>query len=305
MLRLAAIATAICCLLTGCFTGVESTPKITDKDARRQHVTTTDEQRFLSDVSPAKFGEWGVGKQWLVTGDKMRLVMSTDAPSDHELAIGDTLSLSSINQVPGITGEASTVVTLTDTHGYRYDYRIDRPAEAIADRLITIPFTIDLGMVAQVDSIMRGHSYYTITRLWLDSAGQAVTGKKFVPVTVTSVTAGNDVYPLRVNFTDTQGSHWSVYMSLGSTHTSMRNFDALFTFTDPALRYKHITPEHWVLIIDGEIAEDMTREECRLSLGPPKSIDTLPGYGGVTEQWVYDDGRYLIFHDGLLRQFRK
>ncbi len=305
MLRIAAIAILASCLLTGCFTGVESTPKITDKEARRQHVTTTDEQRFLADITPAEFGGWYRGKQWLVTGPKVRLVMSTDAPTDYAMPVGDTLTLSNIRQVPSITGEASTVVTMTDTGGYSYDYRIDRPAETLADRRITIPYTIDLDMVAQVDSLMRGQSYYITSRLWLDPAGQPVKGKKFVPVTVTSVTAGNDIYPLRVNFTDSQGSAWGAYMSVDTDRSSTRNFDTLFSFTDPALRYKNITPEHWALIVNGEIAEDMTREECRLSLGAPKTIDTLPGYGGVTEQWVYDDGRYLIFHDGLLRQFRK
>lgn len=291
--------------MSGCFTGVESTPKITDKEARRQGVVISPEQQFLADITPRPFGQWHPGKQWLVTNPKVRLVMSTDAPSAYEMSPGDTLTLIGSTQVPAITGETSTVVTCADSRGYRYDYRIDHPADSIAGRHISIPFTIDLDMVAQVDSMMRGNTYYITSRLWLDGRGQSVTGKKFVPVTVTAVTGGNEVYPLTVHFTDSDGNSWGIYMSVGADRSSTRNFDTMFSFTDPALRYKTITPDHWAMIINGEIAEDMTREECRLSLGPPAGIDRRPSYGGVIEQWVYDDGRYLIFHDGLLRQYRK
>lgn len=305
MIRLTAIALFLACILTSCFTGVESTPKITDKDMRKQRITTTDEERFLSNIAAEPVGAWHIGKMWYVTGGKVRLVMSTNAPADYETAIGDTLTLTGITQAPGITGKASTVLNFIDTKGYKYDYRLEQPIDSIANRRLSIPYTIDLDVVASVDSLMQGNTYYIVSRLWLDQDGQSVTGKKFVPVRVTSVTAGNEVYPLRVNFTDPDGNPRGAFMSVGSDRSSMRNFDSLFSFTDPALRYKGITPQHWAMIINGEITEDMTREECRLSLGPPRTIDTLPGYGGVTEQWIYDDGRYLIFQDGLLRQYRK
>lgn len=292
-------------LLTGCFTGVESTPKITDKDIRKLRVTTTDEEQFLSNIAAEPVGAWHRGKQWYVTGPKVRLMMSTNAPADYETAIGDTLTLISISKTPGITGESSAVLNLIDTKGYNYDYRLEQSIDSIARRRVSLPYTIDLEVVARVDSLMRGNTYYIVSRLWLDQDGQPITGKKFVPVHVTSVTAGNDIYPLRVNFTDPDGQARGAYMSVGSDRSSTRNFDSLFSFTDPALRYKGITPQHWALIVNGEVAEDMTREECRLSLGSPKTIDTRPGYGGVTEQWVYNDGRYLIFQDGLLRHFRK
>ncbi|MDE6321331.1 MAG: hypothetical protein K2L93_03445 [Muribaculaceae bacterium] len=305
MIRLASIVLFLAFILTGCFTGVESTPKITDKDMRRQRVTTTDEERFLSHIAADPMGAWRSGKQWYVSGPKVRLMMSTNAPADYEIAVGDTLTLEGAAQAPGITGNAVTVLNFTDSHGYRYDYRIDQPADSLSSRRLSIPYTIDLDVVARVDSLMRGNTYYIVSRLWLDQEGQPYTGKKFVPVRVTSVTAGNDIYPLRVNFIDPDGNIRGAFMSVGSDRSSMRNFDSIFSFTDPALRYKGITPQHWTMIINGEITEDMTREECRLSLGSPKSIDTLPGYGGVTEQWIYDDGRYLIFQDGLLRQYRK
>jgi hypothetical protein len=60
----------------------------------------------------------------------------------------------------------------------------------------------------------------------------------------------------------------------------------------------------WDNIIHGRVALDMTRSECRLSLGAPKTVDTRPGYSGVRELWVYENGAYLVFEDGLLRDYR-
>lgn len=291
--------------LTGCFTGVESTPRITDKEVKRQGVVATDEQRFLTDISPAAFSTWRPGKQWLVTGPKVKLVMMTDAPADHELTAGDTITLAASQQVPGITGTPTTVLTFADKSGNRYDYRVKANGDTLGTQRVTIPFTIDLDMVRRVDTAMRGRKLYIVSRMWLDSRGEPVTGRKFVPVTVTSVTGGNDMYPLTVHFVDSDGIEWGAYMSVGPDRASTRNFDTLFSFTDPYLRYPTIPADHWEMIVNGEIAEDMTREECRLSLGAPTNIDRRPTYGGVVEQWVYDDGRFLIFHDGLLRQFRK
>lgn len=56
---------------------------------------------------------------------------------------------------------------------------------------------------------------------------------------------------------------------------------------------------------NGTVTEDMTRDECRLSLGAPDNIDRRAGYSVLREVWSYENGRYLIFEDGLLRSYRQ
>lgn len=55
----------------------------------------------------------------------------------------------------------------------------------------------------------------------------------------------------------------------------------------------------------GQVAEGMTKEECTLSLGAPQSVDRVPTHGGLLERWVYDNGVYLVFADGILERFRQ
>ena len=50
---------------------------------------------------------------------------------------------------------------------------------------------------------------------------------------------------------------------------------------------------------------DMTKAECQLSLGTPNTIQERPTNDGLQEYWFYSDGMYLVFFDGLLKQFRK
>ena len=44
----------------------------------------------------------------------------------------------------------------------------------------------------------------------------------------------------------------------------------------------------------------MTKDEVRLSLGSPSSVNQRPSHEGVREYWYYPDGRYLYFEDGVL-----
>jgi hypothetical protein len=49
-------------------------------------------------------------------------------------------------------------------------------------------------------------------------------------------------------------------------------------------------------ILKGSVSVGMTKQECRLSWGDPKSINSLTSASGTTEQWVYDDN-YLYFDE--------
>ncbi len=53
-LPLTAVCLALAMALSGCFTGVESTPVISGKDVQRQRASTLSaEQRYLADIRPA------------------------------------------------------------------------------------------------------------------------------------------------------------------------------------------------------------------------------------------------------------
>ncbi len=59
--------------MSGCFTGIESTPKITASDVKREKVAVTEEDRYLDNVRHAPLDKWHEGKLFYVTDDKINL----------------------------------------------------------------------------------------------------------------------------------------------------------------------------------------------------------------------------------------
>ncbi|QCD41540.1 hypothetical protein E7747_04035 [Duncaniella dubosii] len=60
----------------------------------------------------------------------------------------------------------------------------------------------------------------------------------------------------------------------------------------------------WDKIINGRVALDMTREECRLALGAPREVDRGADNSYIREVWLYENGIYLVFEDGILKLYR-
>lgn len=291
--------------LAGCFTGIESTPKITADDVKKQKIVVTPEQMFISDIGEAPLSEWSKGKRFLVTDDRITLIFGASAAGLSSLC-GEELIYQGYDSVPAITGDGATLLEFSTSKGNTLKYTVDAPVCSVLNRrYVEIPFTIDLDVVTTVRERLTTKRVYVITSMWFDRDGRQVSGRKFIPVTITDVSHGNVNYPFYVNFVDDEGKSGGVYMSLGTSRHSTRNFDSLFSFTDPRLRYPNVSDDNWKNIINGVVALDMTREECRLALGFPKEIDRRPGYGGVEERWIYTDGVYLLFEDGLLRDFRR
>lgn len=312
MTRLRYSALIVCGLtaaatLGGCFTGIESTPRITDSDVRNSGVKITPEQTFTSVISADRPADWHPGKQWVADDDKISMIFTSASGNTSSLA-GDTLTLRRLGSYPMLTGGDGIELVFTRSHGgdslyYRPD--ITRADLASRSRL-EIPFTVDLRPVAIADSLLRGHTCYIITPNWYDASGKAVAGLRHVPVTITGVSAGAGIYPLKVAFTraDRPGTHY-VMMTYGASATATRNFDRLFSLTDPRLNYPRIQPETWDKIIRSQVSEGMNRDECRLALGAPSSINHGASSAGQYERWNYDNGIYLIFEDGILIRYRK
>ena len=160
-------------------------------------------------------------------------------------------------------------------------------------------------MVDEAARRMAGKTYYILQQRRLNDAGRDTVGLRYSPVTVTDVRRGDAYYPLRVTFTAEDGSTGSLMMTIGSGATSTRNFDTLFAFDNPRLRYPQISDENWQIIKESKVALGMTPLECRLALGSPNDWTQRPSTAGIVERWTYEDGVYLVFLDGVLTQFRK
>ena len=94
-------------------------------------------------------------------------------------------------------------------------------------------------------------------------------------------------------------------MSVSDKSKSGRNFSMLFSLSDPRLRYPEITDEVWANIQNGRVAKFMTRDECRIALGSPKSIQRRNIITVLQEMWTYENGVYLLFDDGILQSYRQ
>lgn len=290
--------------LTGCFTGVESTPKITGSDVKKEHVVTTQEDLYLKDVSDEPLSAWGSGKKFIVTDDKISLIFGATASS--QALAGKHITYSGASETTGITGEKVTDLSFIAPDGATMVYRINQPMDEIMEKSsLSIPFTIQESVVNKADSLLRGKKFYILTRSWRDDDDNSMSGRQFVPVTITDVSAGNAVYPLKVSFTDDKGVSARVFMMPGATKGTPRTFPTLFSFTDPYKKYSHIAPDIWDHIIKGQVTIGMTREECRLSIGAPKEIDRAANNSYLREVWLYENGIYLVYEDGILKFFRR
>lgn len=292
-------------LVSSCFTGIESTPKITANDVKKQNVVITPEQRFIAGVGVIPFSQWHAGKRFYVTDDKIALAFGASSHGVGNMK-GGLLTYIGLDSVTDVAGNNIAVLSFSNDSGDTLVYRTDFPIKILKSKeAMEIPYAIDLDVVACVNETLATKELFILTPAWLNADGASVNGRKFVKVVIDKVIPGNSMYPLMVCFTDDKGTKGAVYMSLGASRQATRNFDTLFSFRDPRVNYQNVSDENWDRIKNGQVALEMTREECRLALGSPKEIDRRPGYGGVAERWIYPDGVYLLFEDGVLSDFRR
>jgi len=305
-LLVVAIALAAGC--SSCFTGIESTPRITREDVGKSGVSVTEEQTFADLIKGTASRDWKAGKQWLVTDNKIALIFA-GSPADVDSLSGQTITLDGISPISTITGVDNIELRFKDPKGQLLSYRTDVPADDWGSRAtVPIPFAVELTPVAIADSLLKGKTLYITTPLWYDKNGQMIRGLRHIPVTVNRVVPGTANYPLCVAFTPGEGDPTErfILMTYGKSTSATRNFDRLFSFDNPRLRYPQITDKTWALIVRSQVAEGMTRDEARLALGTPASIDRGYTRGSLQmERWSYDNGVYLIFEEGFLIRFRK
>lgn len=293
-------------VLASCFTGIESTPRISSGDVRKHDAATlTAEQQFLSEIKPAIPSEWATGKRFYITDDKISIIFlpgetSTDSLTGHDLVF----ERFEFNQ--SVTGEDNVrAVFHLDDNAAELVYPLDvTPKDFKERKRLEVPFTVERSVVEAVDSAMIGQTYYISTPKWYKASDdKAVKGLRHIPVKIDRVDAGTYIYPLRVYFTCEGEGYW-IPMTIGTDRSATKNFAAVFNFDNPRVKYPLIKDETWDLIVHSRVAEGMTRDECRLALGAPNSYRTIPTINAIVEQWSYDDGMYLMFEDGILTRFR-
>ena len=298
-------------LFTSCFTGIESTPKITAKHVDKEGAATVvaPEDAFLREICADSLGAWYPGKRFYVTDSRISIALEpTKNPTPVQ---GETIEFVEFYEVPSMTGKPDTELLFRRNDSTTCAYRINVPVEDLRKRSagIEIPFTIEMSIVDKAREVLAGRVLFIRTPVWHTADGNdAVKGKKYVPVRITAVEPGNQVYPLRVCFTpvdEKDGLPACVYMSVSDNSKSGRNFSMLFSLEDPRVRYPDITDDVWANIQNSRVAKFMTRDECRLALGAPKSIQRRNVITVLQEMWTYENGVYLLFDDGILQNYRQ
>ena len=294
--------------LEGCFTGVESTKAITQKDVERAYSGNAGKTTQTIEIKLDTFPDWNMGKRFFVTDNNIRYIFSPSPQFNADTLTLEGKEISYDGYTIGISIDGRPVVNLHFKYGTTgLQYNTNRTMDDITRRhssRLEVPFLVDLDEVERLKDVLRGKSLYIKTSIWYDSNGEMTWGRKYVKVNITDVLPGDKVFPFRIEFNDA-GRTAYVFMSYRDNYLQ-RSFDNLFSDTDLRQLYPAISDENWQRIINGQIATYMTKEECRLSIGPPDNLERVPTYNGVREYWYYSNGTYLIFdEEGLLTTFRR
>lgn len=307
----AVLLTLMACALSGCFfTGVENTGNISDKEIQRA-MTDLERRQPTSSIKLSHADSvpvWRSGKRFYVTDDQLRYILTpanvnvidTASLEGRELAFthydtqGDGLDL------------RNTVNLHFTLDGVEYIYRTSKMLGDFT-AAYSVPLLIDIDMVDDMAAQLVGREMYVKTPIWYNvDNGTMFKGRQYILVHIDSVKPGNKVLPLCVEFTARDnGQKAMVWMSSPLAVMHNRDFDSLFSLIDLHTLYPHIDATTWNRIINSEVAENMTKEACRLALGMPKQVNQVPDPSGMREYWYYDDGRFLQFVDGLLKSYRK
>lgn len=302
-LRAAGAAAAALLLCSSCFTGIESTPKISAEKVERTAAPNAGEQAFLADIAGEKPSGWATGKQFVVTDSRIGIIFNPGAPA---LSPGKIIRFTGMTETTSISGEPQAELRFIDDSGAPMTYRTDLSAEAIRSRAtLDIPFTVERSVIDSVKARMEGNTYYVLTPMWYDLGEQSFSGLKYIPVRIREVMPGNSVYPVKLLVDDGMDGTFLLFMSVGANTRSPRGFHKLFSFTDPRTRYPAITDQTWADIINGRVRYGMTLDECRLALGSPAKVVRRADQSTLYEVWSYENGIYLRFYDGVLKEYRR
>lgn len=301
--------TMILCLLTSCFTGIESTKKINLSREDKKNMTPSKEERFMAQIESMPLKDWENGKQFIVSDNKALLVIVPEQgllPYAPDSIKGSILEFNGVKSKMNAAGDLNLEISFTDGI-YIYSYNTGKEFDSALEEIKSdqIPMLIDLDMITQARQLLLNQKFWSKTNLWYDEQGNRIDGKKYVEVAITGVEAGNMIFPLRLEI-ETPDKHKAyVFMNFGSGDTESRSFHNLFSMTDIRKHYPAIEPETWDYISQGKVKEGMTKDEVRLSLGNPDDLNSGHDYSQTLDIWSYRSGKVLWFEDGRLVRIRQ
>lgn len=286
--------------LSSCFTGIESTKKI-EVSKEEQTIKLSSEDTILNHISGVPIQNWKIGKEFFITDQRICDLFGSF--SNPNLLPGKKLYFSDISIKKAPNGENILHIIFSDDNNNQYSFNSRKSIDntILSDQ---IPMLIDLDMIKQTELLLKGKHLWTLSNLWYDTSGNAINGKKFVPVTITQVLPGNKVFPCMIVFDDQNGNTASQLINLGKSGIESRKFADLFSLSDPRLKYPNIYDDIWTLIQNAKVKTGMSKEECRLSLGSPEYTNSGHDYSKTIDIWQYSHGAYLRFEDGILVEFR-
>lgn len=303
------IALILTPLLTSCFTGIESTKKVSLSREDKKLSNPTREEKLMAQIEPAPLQNWDMGRSFLVTDNKAMLILQPReglVPIPPDSIKGKIFEFAGIESKINVAGTPTVTILFSDGI-FIYGYDTGKEFEdAMTDiKSDQIPMLIDLEMVAQARNILLNQKLWTKTNLWYDKDGNRINGKKFVEVTVKDIKPGDLVFPLLVEIRTINDESAFIYMNFGSANNESRSFSNLFSLSDIKKHYPNIDPDTWIYISEGRLKEGMTKEEARLSLGNPKNVSSGHDYSQTLDIWNYENGKTLWFEDGKLTRFRQ
>ncbi len=309
-------------MLTGCFTGIESTKQIEVSKQERRLITPGPEELLMDQVLPLPLGKWNKDYMFIISDSKADLILNHD-PAASSLKPGEVLKFSGVETIAMPDGKEYARLKFLSADGTPYFYNSGKVTEEAAESVTSdkIPMMVDGRIVSLADSILRGRRVWNRSNMAYDRSGERINVLKFSPLTVDSVTFGEGYFPLKlwtripsgVESSDASDLSTSenrrepifFYLDFNSSLSESRPFRKLFSLSDPKLSYPQISDQVWNLIRAGRIAPGMTKDECKLSLGNPSDVNSGHDYNSTIDLWQYPDGTYLKFIDGVLVSFRK
>lgn len=295
-------------LLQGCFTGVESTPKIKEKELKKQNIVDTPEKHIMDSVIPTLPSTWERGKNFFIADSRTTMAAWLVEPMEMKDSLaGCTAEILSIDTIPSLTESPEIQLSfLVPDKKTKLVFRTGISPQAWKDiKKYTLPHMIEEDLVSRARIALEGKQFYILPARRIGWNGEDTLGTRYAPVNVVKVAPAAESSPLRVYFNDNEGYLSSLFMTIGNETTSRRNFETLFSLSDPRIQYKHIPDDVWELIVHSKLRLGMTPEEARLALGSPEQYLKTPTSAGVIEKWTYSGGVFLLFEDGILTKFRQ
>lgn len=280
-------------------------------DAKRkksEQIVITPEEAFLDDNFDEKcLKEWNSGREFVCVTRELPVLLGINmlsSPSDD--FSGKIFTYRMLEEEKGWSGSETAIVF--ECEGRKYKYKVKKSAgEMLAGCFRPLlPELVPLDYVAKADSLLRGRILYIRSANWSDSSGVDIKGRKYVPVTVNGVEPGDKVLPLKIVFTDSRGVTASVCTTMyrDAISSQYTSFDKLFSFTDIRERYPDINDDVWEAVTRVEVVAGMTKNEAMISVGYPDNVRKIPDNAGLREYWMYNNGTYFVFQDGLLVEYR-